>query len=200
MQRAWRGYLGRKWYFLLKLKMAASATLQRCFRGYRARCFVYEVKRIREKAACLIQSMFLRNEAKKEAFRRRHQRNASITIQRVYRGHLGKRKALSERDKYIFSRSQSQGIAFGRQMLLEHKLHATRLQSDVTLLTQEKVSAEEHVEALLEEISSFEEGVRTLEKEMHQLAKVEAEAAAYMDDESKFELREQKIKLDKDTI
>jgi pimeloyl-ACP methyl ester carboxylesterase/CheY-like chemotaxis protein len=198
MQRAWRGYLGRKWYFLLKLKMASSATLQRCFRGYRARCFVYEVKRVREKAACLIQSMFLRNEAKKEAFRRRHQRNASITIQRTYRGHLGKRKALSERDKYIFSRSQSQGIEFGRQMLLEHKLHATRLQSDVTLLTQEKVAAEEHVEALLEEISSFEEGVRTLEKEMHQLAKVEAEAAAYMDDESKFELREQKIKLDKE--
>ena len=42
----------------------------------------------------------------------------------------------------------------------------------MTLLTQEKMAAEEQVEALLEEISSFEEGVRTLEKEMHQLSKV----------------------------
>jgi hypothetical protein len=33
--------------------------------------------------------------------------------------------------RYIFSKSQSQGIEFGRQMLLEHKLHATRLQSEV---------------------------------------------------------------------
>jgi hypothetical protein len=111
---------------------------------------------------------------------------------------LGRRKAISERDKYIFSRSQSQGIEFGRQMLLEHKLHATKLQSDVTLLTQEKVASEEQVEALLEEISSFEEGVRVLEKEMHQLSKVESEAAAFMDEESKMELREQKMRLDKE--
>ena len=83
-------------------------------------------------------------------------------------------------------------------MLLEHKLHATKLQSDVTLLTQDKVGAEEQVEALLEEISSFEEGVRTLEKEMHQLTRVEAEAAAYMDEESRYALREQKTKLDKE--
>ena len=74
----------------------------------------------------------------------------------MFRGHLGKRKATAERDKYIFSKSQSQGIEFGRQMLLEHKLHATKLQSDVTLLMLEKVGAEEQVEALLEEITSFE--------------------------------------------
>ena len=54
------------------------------------------------------------------------------------------------------------------------------------------------MEALLEEISTFEDGVRTLEKEMHQLSKVEAEAAAFMDEESKFELREQKMRLDKE--
>ena len=57
----------------------------------------------------------------------RLERNSGIVIQRVYRGHLGRRKARSERDKYIFSRSQSQGIEFGRQMLLEHKLHATKV-------------------------------------------------------------------------
>ena len=72
-------------------------------------------------------------------------------------------------------------------MLLEHKLHATRLQSEVSLLTQEKVAAEESVEALLEEISEFEQGVAQLEKEMHQLSKIEAEAVGVLDEEAKYE-------------
>jgi uncharacterized protein YhaN len=58
-------------------------------------------------------------------------------------------------------------------MLLEHRLHATRLQSEVALLAQEKVAGEEAVEATMEEISEFEAGVATLEKEMHQLSRIE---------------------------
>merc|ERR1711991_1223119 len=198
IQRAWRGYLSRKWYFYVRLRIASAANIQRIYRGHLSRRRVERIKAVRCKAACMIQALLRRNKAKKDAWRKRQQRNAATLIQRCYRGRLGRRKASSERDKYIFSRSQSQGIEFGRQMLLEHKLHATRLQSDVTLLTQEKVSSEEQVEALLEEISTFEDGVRTLEKEMHQLSKVEAEAAAFMDEESKFELREQKMRLDKE--
>ena len=79
--------------------------------------------------------------------------------------------ARGEQDKYIFSKSQSQGIEFGRQMLLEHKLHATRLQSEVSILNHEKMDVEERTEALLEEISEFEEAVNTLEKEMHQVGR-----------------------------
>ena len=198
LQRAWRGYVARKQFYFRKLRVAAACNIQRAVRGFLARKFVREVRAIRERAATIIQALFRRVQARKIAWRLRLERNSAIPIQRVFRGHLGRRRAQNERDKYIFSRSQSQGIEFGRQMLLEHKLHATKLQSDVTLLTQEKMSAEEQVEALLEEISGFEEGVRTLEKEMHQLSKVESEAAAYMDDESKYELREQKIRLDKE--
>jgi hypothetical protein len=198
IQRAWRGYLGRKWYFAYRLRIASAANIQRVFRGHLARRLVEGIKRVRNKAAGIIQALFRRYKGRKDAFALRLKRNSALTLQRVYRGHLGRRRASAERDKYIFSRSQSQGIEFGRQMLLEHKLHATKLQSDVTLLTQEKVGAEESVEALLEEISSFEEGVRTLEKEMHQLTRVEAESAAYMDEESRYALRDQKTKLDKE--
>lgn len=196
IQRVYRGYKARQWYFEMRLRIAAAVNIQRAFRGHRARLFVAEVHRIRHKAASIIQAMFRRTQARNEAWKRRVERNSATTIQRIFRGHMGRRKAKAERDKFIFSRSQSQGIEFGRQMLLEHKLHATRLQSDVTLLGQEKVGAEEQVEALLEEISGFEQGVRTLEKEMHQLAKIESEAAAFMDEESKYELREQKMRLD----
>lgn len=109
-----------------------------------------------------------------------------MTIQRVFRGHTGRRRAGRERDKYLFSKSQSQGIDFGRQMLLEHKLHATRLQSDVQLLTGEKVGAEEAVEAMMEEISEFEEAVSVLEREMHQLSKIETEAVGVLDEEARW--------------
>ncbi len=54
-------------------------------------------------------------------------------------------------------------------MLLEHKLHATRLQSEVAVLSNEKIETEKVAEELLEEISRFEEGVATLESEMHQV-------------------------------
>ncbi len=58
-------------------------------------------------------------------------------------------------------------------MLLEHKLHATRLQSEVAVLSNEKIATEKVVEELLEEISRFEEGVSTLESEMHQVCDVQ---------------------------
>ena len=126
----------------------------------------------------------------------RLKRNAGILIQRFYRGHLGRRRCAVERDKYLFSKSQTQGIEFGRQMLLEHKLHATKLQSEVSVLTQEKVKTEENIESLLDEISEFEEGVRTLEKEMHQLSKIQTEASGVLDDTAKMELKDQKVRLD----
>lgn len=198
VQKNFRGYSARLWYFNTRLKIAAAANIQRVYRGHRAKERVKAIKAKRHKAAMVIQAMMRRYKARKEAWLKRLFRNCSITIQRIFRGYLGKKRAAAERDKYIFSKSQSQGIEFGRQMLLEHKLHVTRLQSDVTLLTQEKVTAEEQIEALLEEITAFEEGVRSLEKEMHQLSKVESEAAAFMDEDSKFELREQKMRLDRE--
>eukprot|EP01041_Mallomonas_annulata_P008252 gene8252-16970_t len=198
IQRTWRGYAGRLHALQKRIEIAAAVTVQRRWRAIMAREYVKQLRIRRNIAATKVQSIFRRNQAKKRAWQMRIERNCAIEIQRVYRGRLGRRKALAERDRYIFSKSQTQGIEFGRQMLLEHKLHATRLQSDVALLTQEKVSAEEQVESLLEEISSFEEGVRILEKEMHQLSKVESEAAAYLDEQSKGELREQKMRLDRE--
>ncbi|KAH8051887.1 hypothetical protein JL721_11031 [Aureococcus anophagefferens] len=182
IQRAWRGYAGRGFFTLLKTMHAASAQLQRCARGFLARMLVQRMQRRRNKAATMMQTLWrVRALA---TFELRNRVLAARAMQRVYRGHLGRRRAQNERHKFLFSKSQSQGIEFGRQMLLEHKLHAT-LQSEVSLLTQEKVAAEESVEALLEEISEFEQGVTQLEKEMHQLSRIESEAVGVLDEEAK---------------
>jgi CheY-like chemotaxis protein/pimeloyl-ACP methyl ester carboxylesterase len=198
VQRNWRGHLGREKYLQRRAEEAAAVNMQRVYRARLAKRRVAAIRFAREQAACRLQNMYRARNARRVAFAKRIERNAAINLQRCFRGHQGRRRAAAERDKYLFSKSQTQGIEFGRQMLLEHKLHGTRLQSEVTLLTQEKVKAEEDVEGLLEEISEFEQGVLTLEKEMHELSKVETEAAGVLDEDSRAQLREQKRRLDKE--
>ncbi|CAM9555819.1 unnamed protein product [Scytosiphon promiscuus] len=198
VQRNWRGYASRRWFQLLRRQQAACGHMQRVWRGALVRRLVQGTRKRRDHAAALIQALWRGVSGRRHAFRCREEKYSAMTIQRVFRGHTGRRRAGRERDKYLFSKSQSQGIDFGRQMLLEHKLHATRLQSDVQLLTGEKVGAEEAVEAMMEEISEFEEAVAVLEREMHQLSKIETEAVGVLDEEARLELREQKVRLDKE--
>jgi len=198
VQRAWRGFAGRKFFGLLRLMHAAAAHVQRVARGFLGRLVAAAKREAQRIGAIKMQQLWRSCQARKSAFELRRKVMGCRAIQRVYRGHLGRRRATHEREKYLFSKSQSQGIEFGRQMLLEHKLHATRLQSEVQLLTQEKVSTEESVEALLEEISEFEEAVTQLEKEMHDLSRIETEAVGVLDEEGRYELREQKMRLDRE--
>ena len=198
VQRNWRGKAGREVFLQKRKEREAASMIQRIFRGRLAKRRVHSIRDRREKSAIFVQKAFRAKMAREYAFRLREQRNASIEIQRTWRGCLGRRRAALERDKYLFSKAQSQGIEFGRQMLLEHKLHGTRLQSEVALLTREKVESEDQVEALLKEIAQFEEGVRHLEKEMHELSKVETEAKGVLDEDARVELREQKMRLDRE--
>ena len=198
VQRAWRGFAGRKFFLLLRRMHAAAAHIQRIARGFIGRQVANAKREAQRLGALKLQGLWRKRQARRAAFAMRRKIHAARTLARVYRGHLGRRRATHEREKYLFSKSQSQGIEFGRQMLLEHKLHATRLQSEVQLLTQEKVGAEEQVEALLEEISEFEEAVTQLEKEMHDLSRIETEAVGVLDEDGRFELREQKTRLDRE--
>ena len=198
VQRNWRGRAGREIFRKKRLANNAAKYLQRIYRGRLGKHRVQAMRKIRNEAARLVQTTYRAHKARGVTWRRRMERNAAIDIQRCFRGYLGKRRATHEREKYLFSKAQSQGIDFGRQMLLEHKLHGTRLQSAVTLLTREKVACEENVESLLAEIAEFDEGVRNLEREMHDLSKVESEAKGVLDEEARVELREQKMRLDRE--
>ncbi len=153
------------------------------------------VKR-RDVAIAVIQALYRGWKGRKEAFHRKREKMAAISLQRIYRGYIGRNKASRERAKYMFSVAQSAGVEFGCQILLEHKLHATRLQSEVAVLSNEKIETEKVVDELLEEISRLEEGVATLESEMHQLGRVEVEAGVILDQDALFDLHEQKIRLD----
>jgi hypothetical protein len=198
LQRCWRGYSGRALSDKMKREKAAAERIQRMYRGFKARRFINLVRGKKKSAAIIIQSAWRRFLSLRNAWKLREQRNAALHIQRVWRGFLGRARAHKESDRYLFAKSQSQGIEFGRQMLMEHKLHGTRLQSEVALLTKEKLSTEEKIEAVLAEIATFEQGVRSLEREMVELSRAEAEAAGTLDDDAKIELRENKVRLDRE--
>lgn len=199
LQRHWRGKLGRDSFQERMRKYLAAVEIQRIVRGGLARRHVRRVRVRIHNAAVEIQRLMRRFIAMRRMFKQRQRRNAAITIQRVFRGCLGRRRFASERDKFLFSRTQSQGIAFGKQMLLEYKLYGTKLQSEVALLARAKTEVEVDAEALVKEICEFEEGIQLLEREMHALSQIETESMAKnVDEQGKWQLREQKMRLDRE--
>ncbi|GMF41283.1 unnamed protein product [Phytophthora fragariaefolia] len=99
---------------------------------------------------------------------------------------------------------RSQGLTFGKQLLLEYKLYGTKLQSDVALLAREKGDVEAEAEKLVKEICEFDEGIRLLEAELLALGKAETDNNASggvnrtLDETAKWALREQKMRLDRE--
>lgn len=199
LQRHWRGKLGRDSFQERMRKYLAAVEMQRIVRGGLARRHVHRVRVRIHNAAVEIQRLMRRFIAVRRMFKQRLRRNAAITLQRVFRGCLGRRRFTSERDKFLFSRTQSQGIAFGKQMLLEYKLYGTKLQSEVALLAKAKTEIEVDAEALVKEICEFEEGIQLLEREMHALSQIETESMTIsVDEQGKWQLREQKMRLDRE--
>ena len=198
LQRRWRGVTGRRNFEMRVEREDAIGKVQRNFRGKRAKDRVRRIRNNRERAALLVQNQFRARMARDEAWRRRSYRRAAVTLQRMQRGIRGRRRAQRERDRFLFSKAQSQGIEFGRQMLMEHRLHGTRLQSEVALLVQQKASTEEEVEDLLSGIARCKAVVVGLEREMHELSRVEMEMSGSLTQAQRTELREQKMRLDRE--
>lgn len=220
IQKVVRGIFGRDVYRMKQKELWAAILVQRAIRGHKGRCVMYS-KRLQRRAqinvARMIRGIVARRRFKAVLLRReaaatkiqcvwrmkiaitlrqfhRRRRDAATSIQKIARGIRGRKRATLERDKYIFSRSQSSGIEIGRQMLTEHKLHATKLQSEISLLSQEKVKLEKQMEFHLTEVRNFERNVTDLEKQMHDLCRYEKDTVGVGGNES--ELREQKRRLD----
>ena len=198
VQRRWRGLTGRRNFEMRVEREDAIGKVQRNFRGKRAKDRVRRIRNNRERAALLVQNQFRARMARDEAWRRRSYRRAAVTLQRIQRGIRGRKRAQRERDRFLFSKAQSQGIEFGRQMLMEHRLHGTRLQSEVALLVQQKAATEEDVEELLSGIARCKAIVVGLEREMHELSRVEMEMSGSLTQAQRTELREQKMRLDRE--
>jgi len=191
-QRTIRGHLGRLKYCQRRKKVEAQLLVSRQWRGFRQRKLVRRLVERRECGAIKFQCIWRKYFSKKIMIRKRNENNASMEVQRIYRGYMGRCKSEKEREKYIFGRSRSIGIELGRQMLTEHKLNATKLQSEISILNKEKKILMGEVDSNLEEIKKIEKGVTSLETEMHKLNKLEQDNGAQVIGNINYELREQK--------
>lgn len=167
VQRATRGYLARCTAFNKRLELRAQTDLARIVRGVAARRKYQAVMTKREYSASELQCLWRMHAAIALKKMHRTRRVASTSIQKCYRGHLGRKRAALERKQYIFSRNQLSGIESGRQILSQHKLLALNLQSDVFLLNQEKEKVEKKIEFHSTEIRNYERNVSELETKMH---------------------------------
>jgi pimeloyl-ACP methyl ester carboxylesterase/DNA-binding response OmpR family regulator len=220
IQKVARGIFGRDVYRMKQKELWAAIFVQRAIRGHQGRCVMY-TKRLQQRAQInvskMVRGIVVRRRFKAILLRREdaatkvqrvwrmklaitlrafhcRRRDAATSIQKICRGIRGRKRAALERDKYIFSRSQSSGIEFGRQMLTEHKLHATKLQSEISLLSQEKVKLEKQIDFHLTEVRNFERNVTDLEKKMHDLCRHERDSIGVGGNDS--EMREHKRRLD----
>ena len=173
VQRMYRGAIGRQTSYFQRITKQSQRNISRVWRGHVARKRVNVILLHRNSAATNFQTLWRRFLALRMIGILRLRINASVTIQRIYRGFQGKTKADKEREKYLFSRSQSRGIEIGRQMLIEHKRHATRLQSELSTLANEKLSFQEKVKRITQEIINFQKALSTLEKSMQEISMVE---------------------------
>ena len=191
VQRTYRGALGRRTSYYRRLSIEAQINIARVWRGYVDRQLVNRIVKHRNAAAINLQSLWRRCMAIDLAKNLRIRKFGATTIQRVFRGYRGRKKADMERDKYVFSKSQSMGIELGRQMLVEHKLHATRLQSELSILEKEKTSLESKIDTITIELDKFQKEAAKLEKTMHEISLVEAQKRS--DISAQRILREKKV-------
>lgn len=180
VQRIYRGAVGRKTSYYKRITKKSQIQLARVWRGYVARKHVKIIIMNRNVAAIHFQSLWRRYQAIRIVGIRRYRRYSAIQIQRVFRGHLGRELAEDERGKYLFSRSQNRGIELGRQMLAEHKIEATRLKSELSILADEKEVVEKKVDTVTKEIANFEDKLLSLEKAMQEISLIEVDLKSSM--------------------
>lgn len=173
-QRTLRGFINRTKYKVEQRRVYSQVWISRIWRGYVCRNKVEILVNNRFDSVISIQCFWRRRLARKLILKLRLQRNGSLAIQRTFRGHLGRKFARQERDKFIFARSKLSGIEFGRQLLVEHKLHATKLQSEVSLLKREKDRHVQVIDELLNEIKNFDSHVHNLEEAMQNVCQKES--------------------------
>lgn len=198
VQRAIRGHKGRNISYNKRMERKAQISVARMMRGLISRRRFCAILKKREFGATKFQSTWRMHMAVNLLKYHRRRRSSSIVIQRIFRGRLGRRKADLERDKYIFSRSQNSGIELARQIVIEHKLHATKLQSEISLLDEEINKTRNQIEFTETEIKNFERNVSELEGKSHQLSKRERENFVVLKGSELNQFREEKRRMDKE--
>ena len=138
IQRVWRGHAGRKlfskcwWlrekdrenlrfkaFMLERLRWLSAITIQKHYRGWRGRC-EFELHKQLIESIIVVQRVWRAKQARVLTLMLRHyesQKNsASTTIQKCYRGHLGRKKA--KRQRHLIRREEHERLLESKEYIL----------------------------------------------------------------------------------
>lgn len=177
IQRVFRGFLARR-IFRRRRRIAAAINLQRVFRGHigrrvckreRARLAILRKKQV---SASKIQSCWRMKVAKEEFRSLRIHMLAAIEMQRIYRGHLG-RKQVKRRRKWEATAPGPERIKLGLQLIEESKIAFERQQEEIDSLHRAQERAEARISHIHSELQDSEKELSVLERELLEIDQIE---------------------------
>jgi len=177
IQRIARGYIDRKYFFELK-KIKNCITLQRTYRGHVAKLVYKKEKKrlelLRKKMHCAakIQSIWRMKVALEEFRSIRIHHLATIEIQRLYRGHIG-RKKMSRKKKWETAAPGPERIKLGLHFIEESKLAFERQQEEIDALHRAQERAESRISLIHSELKESEKELVVLERELQEIDQIE---------------------------
>eukprot|EP01038_Epipyxis_sp_PR26KG_P011234 gene11234-15074_t len=177
IQRTFRGYYARRYFRRIK-RIACALRIQKFFRGYLGRlAFKQEKKRLeiiklKHNSAAKVQSIWRMKVSKEEFRSMRVHILATIEIQRVYRGYLG-RKKIARRKQWENTPPGPDRIKLGLQFIEESKVAFERQQEEIDALHRAQERAEARISLIHHELKDSEKELVVLERELQEIDQIE---------------------------
>ena len=177
IQRIVRGMFGRE-IARIKRERAAIALMQRWYRGCRGRHIAsmerarLEHLRLRAESACKIQAAWRMKVTREEFQLLRVHMVAALEIERVYRGHLGRRRTHRRRD-WENAEPGPERLKLGLRLIEESKVAFERQQEEIDALHRSQEKAENRVSHIHAELRESEKELAVLERELQEIDQIE---------------------------
>jgi len=176
-QKVYRGHLGRRRVHEIKRQLGAR-TMQRVYRGHLGRMAAEKVRaamellRLRHACACKIQSVWKMMVAREDYRILRVHMIAAREVQRIYRGHLGRRKA-DRRRNWQNAEPGPERLKLGLKLIEESKVAFERQQEEIDALHRSQEKAESRVSHIHNELQDAEKELGSLERELQEIDQIE---------------------------
>ncbi|TMW68690.1 hypothetical protein Poli38472_006158 [Pythium oligandrum] len=179
IQRLFRGFVCRvKFHRLLRKKKAMM--VQRVYRGYRGREYCRALReaqaqrRFLERNATKLQATWRMHAARDRFLTQRIALLAAIEIQRMYRGHVGRREA-KRKKAWHDAEPGPERLALGLKMIEGSKQAFERQQNEIDALHRAQEAVERQVSTIHAELQESEKELAVLERELQEIDQLEAD-------------------------
>lgn len=179
MQKLVRGYVCRR-RFVRKLRAAKASVVQRVYRGHKGRAQCRELRDEREKMAVRsrhatkLQATWKMHAAREKFLHARFATLAATELQRVYRGHVGRREALRKR-QWREASPGAERLTLGLQLIESSKQAVERQQHEMDALHRAQEQVESQVSAVHAELQASEQELAVLERELQEIDQLDAD-------------------------